>query len=79
MRHGKKVAVILPAYNAEKTLRKSFDEIPHDWVDDIILVDDASTDKTVDVARTLDGIHVIVHPRNRVDRWDSAIAASTLA
>ena len=46
MRHGKKVAVVMPAYNAEKTLLKSYHEIPKDWVDDIILVDDASSDRT---------------------------------
>lgn len=61
---GKKIAVILPAYNAEKTLARTYAEIPKHGVDDIILVDDASTDKTVEVARTLD-IRVVVHDRNR--------------
>jgi glycosyltransferase involved in cell wall biosynthesis len=65
MRHGKKVAVVMPAYNAEKTLLKSYHEIPKDWVDDIILVDDASSDRTAELARSLDGVHVVVHPRNR--------------
>jgi glycosyltransferase involved in cell wall biosynthesis len=65
MRHGKKVAVVMPAYNAEKTLLKSYQEIPKDWVDDIILVDDASSDGTAGLARSLDGIHVVVHPGNR--------------
>ncbi len=64
MRHGKKVAVVMPAYNAEKTLLKSYMEIPKEWVDDIILVDDASTDRTAEFARSLD-IHVVVHPKNR--------------
>ncbi|HEX7578620.1 MAG TPA: glycosyltransferase family 2 protein, partial [Thermoanaerobaculia bacterium] len=65
MRHGKKVAVVMPAYHAEKTLLKSYQEIPKDWVDDIILVDDASSDRTADLARSLDGIHVVVHQKNR--------------
>ena len=64
MRHGKKVAVVMPAYNAETTLVRSYEEIPHEWVDDIVLVDDGSKDKTVELARSL-GIHVVVHPKNR--------------
>ena len=47
---GKRVAVVMPAYNAENTVEKTWHEIPKDWVDDIILVDDASTDRTVEVA-----------------------------
>ncbi len=61
---GKKVAVILPAYNAAKTLRQTYAEIPHDIVDDVILTDDASRDRTVELARGL-GIHTLVHERNR--------------
>ena len=64
MIEGRKVAVVLPAYNAAKTLRRTCQEIPHDVVDDIILTDDASTDDTIGVAREL-GIHTIVHDRNR--------------
>jgi glycosyltransferase involved in cell wall biosynthesis len=60
---GLKIAVILPAYNAGKTLERTFDEIPHDVVDDVILVDDASTDDTPEVAHSL-GIHTIIHARN---------------
>lgn len=60
----KKVIVVLPAYNAEKTLRATYDDIPKDWVDDIVLVDDASRDHTMDLAREL-GLKTIVHPRNR--------------
>ena len=56
---------MMPAYNAERTLLKSYHEIPKDWVDDIILVDDASSDRTAELARSLDGVHVVVHPRNR--------------
>ncbi|MDE1145714.1 MAG: glycosyltransferase family 2 protein [Azospirillaceae bacterium] len=64
MLHDKKVAVVLPAYNAEKTLRQTYDEIPKDIVDDIILTDDASSDATVRLARDL-GIHTLRHDRNR--------------
>ena len=63
MLQGKKVVVVLPAYNAEKTLQKTYNEIPKDVADEIILVDDHSHDKTVQVAREL-GISVIVHPKN---------------
>lgn len=62
--HGKKVAVVMPAYNAEKTLLRTWEEIPHDQVDDVILVDDASKDGTVALARTIPGLHVVVHERN---------------
>lgn len=60
----KKVVVVLPAYNAETTLRATYDDIPKDWVDEILLVDDASRDRTVEIAREL-GIRVIVHEQNR--------------
>jgi glycosyltransferase involved in cell wall biosynthesis len=59
-----RVAVVMPAYNAEKTLERTYADIPTDVVDDVILVDDASHDRTVDVARRL-GLHVVIHPRNR--------------
>jgi glycosyltransferase involved in cell wall biosynthesis len=58
------VIVIMPAYNAEKTLQRTLDDIPMDWVDEIILVDDQSRDRTVDLAREL-GLQVFVHPVNR--------------
>jgi len=61
---NKKVTVVLPAYNAAQTLKQTFDEIPHDIVDDIILTDDASKDDTVAMARSL-GIPTIRHDRNR--------------
>jgi glycosyltransferase involved in cell wall biosynthesis len=64
MIHGKKVVVVMPAYNAEKTLRRTYEEIPLEYVDDIILVDDHSSDSTVAVARTLD-IKTFVHRENR--------------
>ncbi len=60
---GKKITVVMPAYNAEFTLRRTFEEIPREIVDDVILVDDASKDRTVEVAREL-GIHYVVHPKN---------------
>lgn len=64
MINGRRVAAVLPAYNAEKTLANTVADIPRDVVDDIILVDDASHDRTVDVARQL-GLHVVVHEKNR--------------
>lgn len=54
----------MPAYNAERTLEKTYQEIPRDGVDEIILVDDVSSDKTVEVARAL-GIETIVHKKNK--------------
>ena len=65
MINGKKIAVVLPAYNAEKTLRKTYNEIPHDIVDIIILTDDNSRDNTVDIARQLSISHIIKHESNR--------------
>src|SRR5947209_622695 len=64
MLHNLRVAVVLPAFNAEKTLRRTFDEIPHDIVDDVILTDDASSDRTVDIAREL-GIFTARHEINQ--------------
>ena len=61
---GKRITVVLPAYNAARTLRATYDDIPHDIVDDIILTDDASRDETVELAREL-GIHTLLHARNR--------------
>jgi glycosyltransferase involved in cell wall biosynthesis len=63
MKRDKKVIVVMPAYNAEKTLERTLNDIPRDWVDEIILVDDRSTDGTVALARTL-GLTVIVHGKN---------------
>ena len=61
---SRKVIAVLPAYNAEKTLVATWDDIPKDWVDEIILVDDRSRDRTVEIARGL-GIRTIVHEQNR--------------
>jgi len=64
MLHGKKIIVVMPAYHAEKTLAACHAAIPHDVVDDVLLVDDASDDATVAVAEKL-GIHTVRHPSNR--------------
>ncbi|MFN0062944.1 MAG: glycosyltransferase family 2 protein [Myxococcaceae bacterium] len=64
MQNGLKVCVVMPGYNAEQTVEKTYAEIPKDVVDDIILVDDGSKDRTADVARRL-GVHTVVHDRNR--------------
>src|SRR5258707_856685 len=61
---NQRITVVLPAYNAARTLKRTFDEIPHEVVDDVILVDDASDDATVKMARRL-GIPTIRHDRNR--------------
>jgi len=63
--YGKKVVVVLPAYNAAKTLPQTLAEIDRDLVDEIILVDDASQDNTAELARKLGLTHVIVHDKNR--------------
>jgi glycosyltransferase involved in cell wall biosynthesis len=64
MLHQKKIVVVMPAYNASKTLEMTYREIPHDIVDEVILVDDASRDDTAAKAETL-GIHTIIHAENR--------------
>jgi len=63
MIRDKKIVVVLPAYNAEPTLESTYREIPFNIVDEVILVDDASRDKTVETARRLN-IRVIQHPNN---------------
>jgi glycosyltransferase involved in cell wall biosynthesis len=62
--HTRRICVVMPAYNAEKTLERTWRDLPMEWVDDVVVVDDASRDRTVEVARSL-GLHTIVHPRNR--------------
>lgn len=62
---GKKLVVILPAYNASKTLEKTYSEIPFDIVDDVILVDDNSRDNTAEVAKQIGIKHVISHESNK--------------
>jgi glycosyltransferase involved in cell wall biosynthesis len=63
MLNGRRIAVVMPAYRAEKTLRRTFDAIPHEIVDFVILTDDASGDATAALARSL-GIRTFVHDRN---------------
>lgn len=63
MLFGKRITVVLPAYNAELTLRQTYAEIPRAYVDEVLLVDDGSSDRTVEVARSL-GIPTIVHTKN---------------
>jgi glycosyltransferase involved in cell wall biosynthesis len=63
MIEGKKLIVVMPAYNSEKTLRQTYHDLPHEYIDDIILVDDASTDQTARIADEL-GIRTIVHRQN---------------
>lgn len=61
---GKRVAVVMPAYNAAKTLSQTVAEIPREIVDDIILTDDASRDDTIEIAKAL-GLHTLRHEANR--------------
>jgi len=65
MYKDKKVVVVLPAYNAADTLEKTYNEIPFDLVDEVILCDDASKDNTAEIARNLGIQHVIVHQQNK--------------
>ncbi len=63
---GKKVIVVMPAYNAEQTLRKTYDEVmAQGIVDQVVIVDDASSDETVRIAGTLPNTIVQTHPRNQ--------------
>jgi len=63
MRTSEKVVVVMPAYNAGRTLRLTYEELPKDTVSLVILVDDGSTDGTLEVARQL-GLEIFVHNRN---------------
>jgi glycosyltransferase involved in cell wall biosynthesis len=77
---GKRIVVVMPAYNAAKTLERTYRDIPHPIVDKIILVDDVSRDDTVAVARQL-GLDVIIHRQNlgyggnQKTCYDAALAA----
>jgi glycosyltransferase involved in cell wall biosynthesis len=62
---GKKVIVVLPAYNAAKTIERTVAEIPMDIVDELILTDDASSDETVSIAKKLGIAHIILHQSNK--------------
>jgi glycosyltransferase involved in cell wall biosynthesis len=61
---GERVVVVMPAYNAAKTLERTYNDLPKDVVDKVILVDDVSQDETVEIARQL-GLEVIVHIQNK--------------
>jgi glycosyltransferase involved in cell wall biosynthesis len=65
MLNGKKICVVLPAYNAASTLEKTYNEIPFDIVDDIVLVDDASSDETSEKGKELGISNIIRHVQNR--------------
>jgi len=65
MLNNKKIVVVLPAYNAALTLEKTYNEIPFDIVDDVVLVDDASKDDTVGVGQRLGIKHIIRHDKNK--------------
>ena len=64
MINGKRITVVMPAYNAGKTLLKTYQEIPSSVVDDIILTDDASQDNTVEISKELN-IYTLVHEKNK--------------
>ncbi len=62
---GKKIIVVLPAYNAEKTLKRTYEEIPFDIVDDVVLVDDCSKDNTSEVGKQIGIKYVRRHEKNK--------------
>lgn len=65
MLKGKRISVVLPAYNAEHTLEQTYVEMPHSIIDHVILVDDCSQDNTIAVAEKLGIDHVIQHEKNK--------------
>ncbi len=65
MYQNKKVVVVLPAYNAARTLEKTYSEIPFDVVDEVVLVDDASSDNTSELAKKIGINHVVRHDQNK--------------
>ncbi len=65
MLNGKKICIVLPAYNAAETLEMTYAEIPFDIVDEVVLVDDASKDNTSDVGKRLGIQHIVRHEQNR--------------
>jgi glycosyltransferase involved in cell wall biosynthesis len=65
MYKGKKVVIVLPAYNAASTLAQTYNEIPHEMVDDIVLCDDASNDDTIAIAKGIGIRHIISHSTNK--------------
>jgi len=65
MLKNKKIIVVFPAYNAESTLEDTYNEIPFDIVDEVVVVDDCSSDKTIDVAHKLGIKHIVSHEKNK--------------
>jgi len=65
MINNKKIIVVMPAYNAEMTLEKTYNEIPFDIVDDVILTDDKSSDATIKKAKEIGIKHIIIHESNK--------------
>lgn len=65
LNNKKKIIVVLPAFNAEKTLERTYHEIPFEIVDEVILVDDSSLDNTFEIAKKLNISHIIQHDKNR--------------
>ena len=65
MINGKKLIVVMPAYNAEKTLEETYNEVPFDIVDDVVIVDDKSTDNTIEVAKKIGIKHIVAHDKNK--------------
>jgi glycosyltransferase involved in cell wall biosynthesis len=63
MLYGKRIAVVLPAYNAARTLERTVQEIPHEVVDEVLLIDDNSKDETVQIAQRL-GLRIFLHEKN---------------
>ncbi len=65
MINGKKLIVVMPAYNAEKTLEETYNEVPFDIVDEVVIVDDKSTDNTIEVAKKIGIKHIVAHDENK--------------
>lgn len=65
MLHDQTITIVMPAYNAEHTLKETYNEIPHHIVDNVIIVDDFSSDNTVAIANKLGIKHIIVHDKNK--------------
>jgi len=65
MINNKTITIVLPAYNAAKTLTQTYNEIPFDIVDNVILVDDCSTDNTIEIAKSIGINYIISHEKNR--------------
>ena len=65
MLNNKKIVVVFPAYNAERTIEQTYNEIPKDIVDDVILVDDCSKDDTIEVAKRIGIKHIVSHDTNK--------------